>query len=347
MKRLLAALLLWPGIVLANVPCTVPFNLQNGTTADASQVMANYNALITCLTNAAAAGTNSDITSLQGLTTPLGPTFGGTNHFIAGTAGGTSSAATVTVLPATFTTPQQGWQVSFTVATTNPGPMTLQVNSGPVVNVFRPTTIGPAAMAGGELIAGHRVTVEYDGTEWQWSAPPIQIGKVTDHAGACPPGLLTANNLAVSRTTFSALFFVIGTAWGAGDGSTTFNLPDLRGRAAYGQDQNVGGLANRITVAGGNFDGTVIGNAGGLQNHTQTIGELATHNHGITDPGHVHTLPTAVSAGAQAAMNISFAAIGTINSGLSTTGITVNNQGSGNPFTVLAPAAIVNKCVQP
>ena len=51
----------------AGVSCSVPFNLQNGTTADATQVMANYNALIACLANAAAAGANNDITSLLAL----------------------------------------------------------------------------------------------------------------------------------------------------------------------------------------------------------------------------------------------------------------------------------------
>jgi hypothetical protein len=51
--------------------------LTNGTIADATQVMANYNALTSCLANAAAAGNNTDITSLGGLTTPISPTQGG------------------------------------------------------------------------------------------------------------------------------------------------------------------------------------------------------------------------------------------------------------------------------
>lgn len=63
------------GNVQAGVPCSVPFNLTNGTTADATQVMANYNAILSCLsTSAAANGSNNDITALNGLTTPLTPT---------------------------------------------------------------------------------------------------------------------------------------------------------------------------------------------------------------------------------------------------------------------------------
>mgnify|MGYP001599386539 FL=1 len=56
---------------------TLPFTLTNGTTADASQVMANYNALVTAFTLAAEAGVNSSITALTGLTTPIPPASGG------------------------------------------------------------------------------------------------------------------------------------------------------------------------------------------------------------------------------------------------------------------------------
>jgi microcystin-dependent protein len=61
----------------AGVPCSLPFQLQNNQIADATQVMANYNAIITCLQNAAAAGSNSDITALNALSTPIPPASGG------------------------------------------------------------------------------------------------------------------------------------------------------------------------------------------------------------------------------------------------------------------------------
>jgi hypothetical protein len=78
-KLLLAlALLLLPAAAHATVSCSVPFNLTNGTTADATQVMANYNAILACLSSgAASSGSNSDITSLNGLTTPITPAQGG------------------------------------------------------------------------------------------------------------------------------------------------------------------------------------------------------------------------------------------------------------------------------
>lgn len=89
MKKLLVALFLLTGLLLpapaqAAVSCSVPFNLTNGTTADATQVMANYNAILTCLsTSAASSGANTDITSLGAVTsigplsTPITPAQGG------------------------------------------------------------------------------------------------------------------------------------------------------------------------------------------------------------------------------------------------------------------------------
>ncbi len=141
----------------------------------------------------------------------------------------------------------------------------------------------------------------------------------------------------------SPLGIVLAGLWGTGDGSTTYNLPDLRGRAGYGQDLTNGGLANRITVAGGNFDGTVIGNVGGLQNSNS----VGAHVHTITDPGHVHTV-SGSTVSAASAVNVYSGGTGglvqnpTINS--ATTGISVNSAGA--TYSILAPAAIVNKCVQ-
>jgi microcystin-dependent protein len=57
---------------------------------------------------------------------------------------------------------------------------------------------------------------------------------------AAPTGWLKANGAAVSRTTYAALFSAIGTTFGVGDGSTTFNLPDLRGEFMRGWDDGRG-----------------------------------------------------------------------------------------------------------
>lgn len=67
--------------------------------------------------------------------------------------------------------------------------------------------------------------------------------------GTAPTGWLLCDGSAVSRSTYAALFSAIGTAWGAGDGSTTFNLPDMRGRVPAGLDNLGGTAANRLQVS--------------------------------------------------------------------------------------------------
>lgn len=92
---------------------------------------------------------------------------------------------------------------------------------------------------------------------------------------AIPSGWLLAYGQAVSRTVYSALFGVFGTKYGAGDGSTTFNLPNLRGRMIVHRDNMGGTAAGLVTTASGNGAASV-GKIGGSQ-------MLQEHNHGIND----------------------------------------------------------------
>jgi len=99
-------------------------------------------------------------------------------------------------------------------------------------------------------------------------------------SGQFAPGWQEANGAAVSRTQYPTLFARIGTTYGAGDGSTTFNLPDLRGRFAVSQTSGATG-ANRASVN--------QGNVGGDANAV-----VVSHTHTITDPGHGHNLTTII-----------------------------------------------------
>lgn len=119
-----------------------------------------------------------------------------------------------------------------------------------------------------------------------WSG---MTGTVLPFAGAAAPnGWLLCYGQAVSRTDYAILFGIIGTTFGAGDGSTTFNLPDLRGRVPAGKDNMGGTPANRLTTAGSGVDGPTLGAAGGSQAHTLTTAQMPAHAHGVTDPGHGH-----------------------------------------------------------
>lgn len=75
----------------------------------------------------------------------------------------------------------------------------------------------------------------------------VQAGDIKYHAAnAVPAGWLKANGAAISRATYAALFAAIGTTYGAGDGSTTFNIPDLRGEFLRGFDDGRGVDSGRV-----------------------------------------------------------------------------------------------------
>ena len=107
--------------------------------------------------------------------------------------------------------------------------------------------------------------------------PPI--GSVSMYAGAsAPSGWMLCNGQAVSRTTYSALYSIIGTTYGSGDGSTTFNLPDLRDRVAvgagttYSRNSKGGSASISYTPKGTNSGGAVGGRA-------ITVAQMPSHNH--------------------------------------------------------------------
>lgn len=115
-------------------------------------------------------------------------------------------------------------------------------------------------------------------------------GIMAPYAGTTPPtggAWLYCDGSPVSRTTYAALFAVCSTSYGSGDGVTTFNLPDMRGRTAFGYDS--GNATGRMTGnTGQGISASTIGNIGGEQTHVLNINELATHNHGTSDPSHSH-----------------------------------------------------------
>lgn len=110
----------------------------------------------------------------------------------------------------------------------------------------------------------------------------ISAGTIIPYGGSsAPSGFLLCDGSAVSRTTYSILFGVIGTTFGVGDGSTTFNLPDLRGRVPAGKDNMGGSAASRLTSTTMSPDGNTLGATGGAQTHTLVTSEMPAHAHRI------------------------------------------------------------------
>jgi len=94
--------------------------------------------------------------------------------------------------------------------------------------------------------------------------------------GSVPSGFLECNGSNVSRTTYSALFAIIGTTYGAGDGSSTFGLPDLQDNVAVSKSPS-----KAIASTGGANTVTSTGNVGGsTANATLSTPQLASHSHG-------------------------------------------------------------------
>jgi hypothetical protein len=226
MKRFLALALLYLAALVpaqAGVPCSLPFTLTNGTLADATQVMANYNALVACLGNAAAAGANNDITALNGLTTPITPGQGGTNVYIGGTSTGSANAQVVaTTTPNSFTL-AAGQRVVFLPGFTNTGATTLNVRSTGAIAVTRLTPNGVIPLVGGELVSGQITEALYDGTEFVLAPIPGQsggFGPVTAIASAATTDLGTVSSHNIQITGNNTI-----TAFGA---SANVALPIYR-----------------------------------------------------------------------------------------------------------------------
>lgn len=109
------------------------------------------------------------------------------------------------------------------------------------------------------------------GSTSETAAPLIPAGVVLAWAGSsAPSGWLECAGSAISRTTYAALYAICGTAFGSGDGSTTFNLPDIRGRAIYGTSSTVARAATS-TAIGASFNAAAYNTAaGGTHTHTPT-----------------------------------------------------------------------------
>lgn len=173
----------------------------------------------------------------------------------------------------------------------------------------------------------------------------VPSGVVVDFAGPennIPVGWLACGQT-VSRTLYGPLFTAIGTTWGAGDGSTTFDLPP----------QNIFSKG---------LGGDSVGDTGGAATVAISVAQLPSHLHAITDPGHTHAITdpghhhTALTATSLGTTGTDPGTSTAGNTGDATTGITItaaetgitqtNDTGAGDPVSILPPYGTFLKIIK-
>ena len=192
-------------------------------------------------------------------------------------------------------------------------------------------------------------------------------GSIIVFAGSsAPTGFLFCDGSAISRSTYATLFGIISTTYGVGDGSSTFNLPDIRGRVVAGKEAS----ASLLTSAVGGLNGNTLGNTGGVQGVTLTSAQsgLPAHNHTLTMDAHTHTftgtphthtVTNALPVGASGiagggtvtgggVVTTSSTTAGGTNSTVTTTGTIANNSASNasSAHTNVQPTIILNYCIK-
>jgi len=157
--------------------------------------------------------------------------------------------------------------------------------------------------------------------------PIVPVGALIDFAGtSVPTHYLACNGAAVSRTTYARLFAAIGTTWGAGDGSTTFNVPLLADYVTSGSGGSFGAIGTKV----------------GAATHAITINEMPAHNH----PG--STVTTGGGVGLPVTLDVTGASSGITERSL----VTIAAQGggtlnvSGVPMSLVQQTAVVLKLIR-
>lgn len=179
-------------------------------------------------------------------------------------------------------------------------------------------------------------------------ATGMPIGAVFAVAGSViPPGTIECNGQALSRTTYADLFATIGTIYGAGDGSTTFNVPDLRDYFIRGKaDARTVGSVQAASLASHLHPLVDPGHTHGAAQaaHSHAVGTNA-HTHTVNDPGHLHYQAQGLTAGSysNSGNGGSFAESSSVPTGSSVTGISLNAAGDlGGSTDTKQPAVTVD-----
>ena len=264
-------------------------------------------------------------------------------------AGGTSDAITASFTPA-VTSLTDGILLWVRAAATNLTSVpTFSPNGLTAHPIVRAAALIQIAI--GDIVAATDIGLRYNASASQWvlvNTPSIPVGGMVPFFGASvPQGFALPQGQNLSATTFPAANAVLGTTYGS-PGGGNFTMPDLRGRVPAGLDA---GGSGRITVAGGNFDGTTLGTAGGAQNKSITVAQANLPNYALNSyvPGTIATNQANIGFGnlvtsttPSGANNATVFQFGTASSGQASVSLP-----SYTPFLGGSGAALVPAIVQP
>lgn len=197
-----------------------------------------------------------------------------------------------------------------------------QTNAGTLTSSGTLAVTGAFTLDGDNGTSGQVMTSAGSGATPTWAdkVDGVLAGFIQMYgAASAPTGWLLCNGAAVSRSTYATLFALIGTTYGAGDGSSTFNVPDMRDKFPVGS-----GSTYALNATGGNADST-----------------LPSHTHAITDPGHKHTVPQVTDRRGEGIGTL-FTGNGDKDSSTEVTGITINSAGTSATNTNLPPYRGIN-----
>lgn len=273
--------------------------------------------------------------------------------------GGTSTAYTVTTYQVFDSLAHlNGQVVAFTPHATNGATVTLNVD-GLGAKPLRPAP--SVELQSGVLVQGTPYAALYNNSDQVFylfgvgTDPAIPLGSSIDYWGTTAPSshFVLAYGQAISRTTYATLFSLFSTTYGTGDGSTTFNVPDLRGRVVAGKDDMGGSAASRLTTSGGGVDGTSLGSAGGTQNKTLNANDLPANipntlgaTFSPSSGGGSVTVGTGTGTFASGAVNAPFPPTSiTLGGTVSITGA-INGSSTNTAVKLVQPTIVANKLIR-
>lgn len=257
-----------------------------------------------------------------GVSTPAVAGVNDVSAVLYGADAGSNDTYAVTLSPAPSAY-VAGMVVVFKANTKNTGACTLNVNSLGAKTIKKQLDLD---LADNDIRPGQVITVVYDGTNFQIQSDPTPVGSVHMWcASTVPNGYLECKGDIVSRTIYARLFDIIGTTFGAGDGSTTFQLPNFSSRSPIG-----------VGDAGAGFSNYAMGDQAGAETFTQTTSTMPSHN---------HTGSTVSITNGTTVLRQIVGTVGANGSQLGTSTLTatptIASQGSGSAHTIIHPVLAV------